>query len=780
MNRKERRAAEKRGGPAVTPMAATLAQAFRAHQAGHRSEAEKLYRDVLAIEPTNAAALHLLGALMHQSGKTDEAVSLIRQAIAIDPHDPDFHYNLGSILNAAGRMEDAIEPLSRATALKPNYVAAQFELGNALARTGRLSEAEAPLQRVVQLQPDNADAMNNLARVLWNTGQREDAMALWQRAAQRQPANALVQFNIASAEMELGRPEAAEASLRRALAAKPKYPEATQLLAAVLLSQGKTGEALSLASEALSALETNETRLTFIQCLRSVGTFTPDATLRDRLRRALVECWIQPSEFAPICASVLKAHSVIGPAVRRVAEQWTKASVTQQHPVISDTEIAAVAKPLFTAYLESTPNCDIDLERFLSALRATLLDRAVNGESAPDQLIDVCAALARQCFVNGYVFNEYASESTRVAQLITAVQSAIRSKEHLPPLQLAALAMYRPLHDLEGGARLPERDWPASVAALLQQQIAEAQEEAALLPSTRKLTAIDDTETVRERDVHPRWINGTSTLAPLALRNLLRQRLVPGDAPALAQPPAPDILIAGCGTGLQAATAAQNYRDARILAIDPSAANLAYARRQAARMKLDNIEFAQADILKLDTIDRRFDVIEAGLALNYLADPFAGWRALNALLRPGGVIRLALYSEIARRDLAAARELAAAGNYQTDLEGVRLCRQAILRLPEDAKARHVTRAGDFYSTGGFRDLTLRKEHPVSLPAIQAFLSTNNLEFIGFEADDLVRRSFAQRFPDPSARKDLAAWQQFEAENPDSFAALYVFWTRKPS
>src|SRR5690242_19716512 len=134
MNRKERRAAQKRGEPSLSPMAATLAKAFQAHQAGHRSDAERLYRDVLSVEPRNAAALHLLGALLHQNGRTDEGISLIQQAIAIEPNDADYRYNLGHILHSAGRIEDAILHLEKATTLKPGYAAAHFELSNALVR----------------------------------------------------------------------------------------------------------------------------------------------------------------------------------------------------------------------------------------------------------------------------------------------------------------------------------------------------------------------------------------------------------------------------------------------------------------------------------------------------------------------------------------------------------------------------------------------------------------------------------------------------------------------
>jgi hypothetical protein len=149
------------------------------------------------------------------------------------------------------------------------------------------------------------------------------------------------------------------------------------------------------------------------------------------------------------------------------------------------------------------------------------------------------------------------------------------------------------------------------------------------------------------------------------------------------------------------------------------------------------------------------------------------------LLRPGGLMRIALYSEIARRNVVAAREFAAAGNYQPDLEGIRLCRQTILRLPQDAKAREVSLSADFYSTSAFRDLVMHpQEHRMSLPDIQAFLRANKLEFIGFDVMNQIRQDFSNRFPDPASRKDLAAWHQFETENPDTFIAMYQFWVRK--
>lgn len=782
MNRKERRAAQKRGAPTMSPMAAMLADAFRAHQAGHRSDAERLYRDVLSAEPRNAAAMHLLGALMHQSGRSEEAISLIQQAIAIEPQDPDYRYNLGCILLAADRAAEAIPHLEKAVALKPGYIAAHFELANALARTDRLQEAEKNLRHVIELQPGNAELHNNLGLLLVRQGRHEDAMAAWQRALQLQPGLALAHFNIALANMSVNRAAEAEASLRRALEARPDYAEATLWLAVSLLTQGKTDEALRVSGQALAKQETNDTRATFVRCLLSGATFEADAILLDRLRRAVEEAWLQPYELAPLCVSVTRVHPVLGPAIRRVSEQWLKASAAQQHPVVADTEIAATAEPLFKAYLEATPNCDIDVERFLTAMRAHLLDRALNAESASPTLLNACTALARQCFVNEYIFAETPGETTRAMQIASIVQTAIRSGAELSPFRLAALAMYRPLASLEDAEKLLRRDWPAPIAALLRQQIAEPAEEVVLRQSMPKVTAIDEQASQQpcEQNARPRWLRAISTIEPAKVEDALRRRHPALDWPTLAPLPAPDVLIVGCGTGLPAIAAAQAYQGAKVLAVDPSAANLAYAKRQSASLNLSNLEFAQADILKLSTLGRSFDLIEAGSVLNNLADPFAGLQNLLSLLRAGGLIKVALHSEVGRGDVAAAREFAVAGNYQPDLEGIRLCRQAILRLPDGADARNILLRADFYSTSAFRDLVLNQQvHCTSLSAIRSFLADNNLEFSGLETSNAVRRAFATRFPDAAARKDLSAWHQFETENPDTFIAMYVLWLRKP-
>ena len=181
-------------------------------------------------------------------------------------------------------------------------------------------------------------------------------------------------------------------------------------------------------------------------------------------------------------------------------------------------------------------------------------------------------------------------------------------------------------------------------------------EEAEDLPSIPTLTPIEDDTSLEvmrqyEENPYPRW-----TINPLAALG----RDPDGISNAATQSESvQDILIAGCGTGEHPFDVAQKSPHARVLAIDLSRVSLAYARRKTREERLQNVEYAQADILKLPAIGRTFDRIEALGVLHHLADPLAGWRALLALLAPGGTMRIGLYSEAARRSIVEARALIA-------------------------------------------------------------------------------------------------------------------------
>jgi 2-polyprenyl-3-methyl-5-hydroxy-6-metoxy-1,4-benzoquinol methylase len=292
------------------------------------------------------------------------------------------------------------------------------------------------------------------------------------------------------------------------------------------------------------------------------------------------------------------------------------------------------------------------------------------------------------------------------------------------------------------------------------------------------LTPIDDAVSLQvqnqyEESPYPRWTT-VPQIEPTTVVHFLRDRLniVPLSWPQTTV--GVDILIAGCGTGSHSIDSALRFPKARILAIDISRTSLAYARRKSRELSLTNIEYGQADILKLAALGRRFDVIETVGVLHHLADPAAGWRALLSLLRPHGLMLVGLYSATARQSLTAARAFIAQRGYRPTPENIRSCRQELIQRFGLPPFR------DFSSTSGCRDLLFNvMEHQFTIPQIEAFLDDNHLTFLGFEQlpPDVIRQ-FQQQFPDADAASDLDSWHAFEQKHPLTFGNMSFFWTQK--
>jgi SAM-dependent methyltransferase len=215
-----------------------------------------------------------------------------------------------------------------------------------------------------------------------------------------------------------------------------------------------------------------------------------------------------------------------------------------------------------------------------------------------------------------------------------------------------------------------------------------------------------------------------------------------------------------------------------VLAVDLSMASLAYAARKTREAGIPNIEYAEADILKLGLIGRTFDRIEAVGVLHHLADPRTGWRSLLSILRPGCIMDVGLYSKTARRAVVAARQFVAARGYRGTKDGIRRFRRELL-VTRPGFANSLVASPDFYSTSGCRDLLFHVvEHQFNILEIAQFLSEQGLVFLGFRlAFDILDR-YRRQFPDPDALTDLNRWNAFEEANPSTFASMYRFAVRK--
>jgi SAM-dependent methyltransferase len=459
---------------------------------------------------------------------------------------------------------------------------------------------------------------------------------------------------------------------------------------------------------------------------------------------------------------LVKRAPAVGACLAHFAKSWPRRLDLGE--IFAPGGVAAFAgESILEALLLSRCVCDVELERFLTSVRSAFLAAAANDSvTLDDTALGLFCALAQQCFINEYVFATSDDELVKVEKLYERLLPQLAGEGDVPIAALIALACYRPLHTLENAERLLIRPWPTALARLLACQIREPLEERRDRSEIAALTLVDDTVSVQVRqqyedNPYPRW----TTRAPTS-----RPPMAASSGHDL------DILIAGCGSGLQAIEAAES--GGRVLAIDISLASLAYARRKTRDAGLNNITYAQADILRLGVIGRTFDRIEAVGVLHHLADPFAGWRGLLRLLRPGGTMKIGLYSERGRRFVVAGRAEIAARGYQATPGDIRRFRQDLIGRND------VPAWPDFFSTSGCRDLFFHvMEHRLSIPQIGRFLDEQGLRFLGFDLGASVLEKFRHRYVSPDAAHDLACWHAFEEANPSTFAAMYLFSVRKP-
>jgi tetratricopeptide (TPR) repeat protein len=133
--------------PAPTPAAlspvieSTLRLAHEHHSAGRLTQAEPLYREVLAQAPANADATHHLGLIALQCGQMGPAIQLMTRSISIAPQNPFFYKNLASACRSAGKLDDAIDWLQRGIAIAPDEPSMHEELGVILEKLDRLDES---------------------------------------------------------------------------------------------------------------------------------------------------------------------------------------------------------------------------------------------------------------------------------------------------------------------------------------------------------------------------------------------------------------------------------------------------------------------------------------------------------------------------------------------------------------------------------------------------------------------------------------------------------------
>lgn len=207
--------------------------------------AELAYRQALAGEPDQIAALTGLGQQAMRTGDTATALRYGARLVAAHPQAADAWMFQGDLAYALRRQDTALAAYRRVLALDPGRASAHVLTGYLLVAKGDLDGAAAAMQAAGKAAPGSLVALYGQAMLDYNAGRYKSALDHLQ-AIRSRPVEHLPSVLLAGAvQLALGSLSQAEQDLLRYLVSAPDNAYARQLLATCLLHQGRPHDAVT-------------------------------------------------------------------------------------------------------------------------------------------------------------------------------------------------------------------------------------------------------------------------------------------------------------------------------------------------------------------------------------------------------------------------------------------------------------------------------------------------------------------------------------------------------
>ncbi len=774
-----------------------LQQGVAAHKEGKLQDAERLYRAILKSQPAHPDANHNLGVLAVSVNKAAVALPLFKTALEANPKIEQFWLSYIDALikekqfknakllieqaKTQGVAEEKLNNLELQLAPKiqtknVNSASPPQELLNSLLwyyQNGRFDDAENLAISITQDFPKHPFAWKVLGTVLGTTGKKSEALDAYKTAVALSPQDSEAHNNLGIRLKELGRLKEALASYTEAIALKPDYAEAHSNLGITLKELGRFDEALASYTEAI-ALKPDyaEAHINLGVAIKSVRFNSSNPKLYLPLTQLLTAGnFTRPNDVASSILSLLR-HDI------QIKDLLFKKNFA---PSLNEATsvIASLDKlQLLHHLMRVCPIPDLQFEALFVAMRSFIRKNLDKLEVSPE-LIYFLSTLSMHCFTNEYVYIENNEESYLIGELQAEISHTLEQSKQPETINVLCLASYRPLHQHDWCQKLESLDNLEEVKKrLIEEPLLEkmiAQE----IPVLREIT---DNVSLKvreqyEENPYPRWMKLLIPIKAKSISAVCDEYKLQLHSENIKNVTAPAILIAGCGTGQHSIGTASRFSNCHVTAVDLSLSSLAYAKRKSNELCFTNIDYLQADILHLQEMGKEFDIIESGGVLHHMHEPMAGWRVLVNLLKPDGLMKIGLYSELARHHIVETRkEIKALGVGKSEAD-IRKFRQSLVESYDENHQR-LTTGGDFFSLSTLRDLIFHvQEHRFTLPQIKSCLDELGLEFCGFENKGVIS-NFRELHSNETDIYDLELWHQFEERNPKAFVGMYQFWCQK--
>jgi protein O-GlcNAc transferase len=249
-------------------IAEALAIGTQHHQAGRLAEAERVYRQILAVEPQQPDTLHQLGMLAMQARQFSAAVDLIGKAIRADASQPAFYANLGEAHRHLGALSEAVACYRAALRIQPDLAQAQALLGAALAAQHNHAEAEVALVEALRLRPDDTRSRARLGQVLHDQSMLSEAEGCFRDVLKSEPQSVEAHMRLADVLQSQARYDEARGHYRQALAVDPRNAHAHNNLGLIDNAHGQRAQAAEHFQAALAIEPRHAAALTNLGLVR--------------------------------------------------------------------------------------------------------------------------------------------------------------------------------------------------------------------------------------------------------------------------------------------------------------------------------------------------------------------------------------------------------------------------------------------------------------------------------------------------------------------------------
>ena len=717
--------------------------AVKNHQENKTDIAQQLYNQVLKIDPNHSAALGNLGTIFKNLGNHQRAMNFYEKAIEIKPKCADAHSNLGAVFYQIGENQNAINCFKKVIKIDPNYKNSYYNLGVIYLDLGELEKAKNCYEKAIEIDLNYADAHNNLGIVFKNLGENEKAKNCYEKAIAINPNNLNTHNNLGKIFYILGEIQKSVNCYERVLKIDPNNITAINSLSYLLelYKFNLKSKADKASFKKLILLISKSDNIDLV----GISTHARLLLLSDNETNNLLKV---------VNTGKLLKNEVIQNLLK---------------------------EELFHLMLQKSLFADVFWEKLLNKLRCEMLINLENSnKDVLNELLVFIISLAEQCWLNEYIY----TQSEKEINFVNKLKNKIEKNKEVNELEVAILACYIPLNNSKIIIQklLDHKSSNILFNDLITLQIKEPLKEKELVKSIKSLGQIVDPVSRKvqeqyEEHPYPRWRFANKSLSKKVLE-CINGEIKPNKIDQNNKLNNPNVLIAGCGTGSHSISATR-YKNSNILAVDLSLSSLAYAKRKTEEMGYKNIEYMHADILQLNKLNKKFDIIECGGTLHHMKDPIAGLKVLLDVLEPHGFLKLGLYSNTARQHIVNTRELIKIKNLKNTNKSIKNFRQDVIDKKVNSLIQKVILTEDFYSTSAVRDLLFHiQEHRFTIPQISKILENFNLEFLGFVQNPLIIQKYLKYFPEDKKYTSLNNLHKFEERNPDTFWGMYQFWVRK--